>query len=210
MPSDPRVDAEDRAARDDVGDVDQLPALADVAPLRPGLELERLGVGRGQRRRPLGQLAVSEAATAGPMVDEVRRGLALRRRNAPGLRRGVHEHAPCRGAHPSHRLEEVADAVGAVGVLAAVALVSRGLDDAHAVEVGVHLVGHDHRQRRPDPLTHLGAVGHDLHPARGVERQEQVEAKGARVAGGGAGARGAQAEDERSRRDPSAPGIHAG
>ncbi len=198
-PRDAGVDAELRPARDDVGHVHQLPALADVAPLRPGLELQRRRVGGGQRRGPLRQLAVAEAPAAGPVVDEVLGRLALLDRDAPALRRRREQQLAGGGSDLAHRLEEVADAVGAVGVLVAVALVGQGLDHAHAVEVGVHLVGHDHGQRGPDALAHLGAVGHDLHLPRSLERHEQVETERLGVGGRRRRALGAQAEDQRPR-----------
>ena len=157
-----------------------------------------LGSGSGQRRRPFRKLAVAQAAPARPVMDDVRRGLALRGGNSPVLRGCAHQHAPRGRADLPHRLEEVADVCGSVGILVAVAFVARRLDHAHAIEVSVHLVGDDHRQRGPHPLSHLGAVRHDLDAAFRVERQEQVEPERPRVGGRAPHRLGAQAKNERT------------
>src|SRR5262249_56834501 len=63
-------------------------------------------------------------------------------------------------------LEEVPRAARAVGILVAVALlITRRLHHAHALPVGLELVGHDHGHARAHALPHLGAVAHDGHGA---------------------------------------------
>ena len=133
------------------------------------------------------------------MVHEMQGRLAFPRRDAPGLCRGLFQHVSRRGPDLAHRLEEVANAVRAVGVLVAVALVGQSLHHAHPVEVGLHLVRHDHGQRRLDPLSHLGAVSHDLHLPGSVHGHEEIEAKGGSVGRGRTRISGTQAQYERSR-----------
>jgi hypothetical protein len=90
-------------------------------------------------------------------------------RNAPRPRGGLLEHRARGGAGHAHRLVEVPDRTGAVGVLRAVLLVANGLDDLHARPVGVEFVGHDQRQRRPRARAHLRPVRDDLHEAVGQD-----------------------------------------
>ena len=80
-----------------------------------------------------------------------------------------------RRADLAHRLDVVAHAARAVGVLVAVLrLIARRLDDLHARPVGLHLVGDHHRQAGPRAGAHLGAVGDDRDRAVGGDRDEDM------------------------------------
>ena len=109
------------------------------------------------------------------MDDLVVLGLHGRRIDAPTRRRRLLQHLPHGGAALAHRLQEVADAARSVGVLVAVSrFVARRLQDFDARPVGLHLVGHDHRQAGARPRTHLGAVGDDRHLPRRIDRHEHM------------------------------------
>ena len=90
-------------------------------------------------------------------------------RNAPALRRSLFQHQPRGRAAQTHRLDEVADAARAVGVLVAVFhLVAFRLPDADFRPVGIELVGNDHRQGRARRTrAHFGTRRDDVDdPAR--------------------------------------------
>ncbi len=163
----PRVDAVLRLAGRDVAAVDQLDLpLADVAELRGVLQTERLPGRDGLLGRGLGQGPVAEAPARRPMHDLVVLRLDLGHRHLPLGRRRRLQHGAGGRAAAAHRIEEVARAARAVGVLVAVALlVPRRLDDLHALPVGLQLVGDDHRHPGPHALSHLGAVADDRHRA---------------------------------------------
>ncbi len=105
-------------------------------------------------------------------------------------------------------------AARSVGVLVAeLDLVAMGLLDAHARPVGLHFLGHDHRQAGADAGAHLGAVRDDGDDAVGRDRDEHarihhgavrhlVGAGLVRGAGLGATSRGRR---ERSRRSAPRP-----
>ena len=86
------------------------------------------------------------------------------------------QHLPRRGATLAHRLDEVARAARAVGVLVAVGLlVTRRLHHVHAGPVGAHLVGKHHRQagaRRA--RAHLGTRRDDIDNAVLADRHEDL------------------------------------
>ena len=110
------------------------------------------------------------------MHDFVEARLDLVGVDAPALGGGGLEHLACPGAHLPHRLDEVAHAARAVGILVAVGLlVARRLDDAHARPIGIELVGDDHRQRGArGAVTHFGAMRDDGNDAVLVDRHEDV------------------------------------
>ncbi len=162
-PGEPGVDAVLRLAGRDVAGVDQLQlALADVAELRGMLQAQGLPGGDGLLGRRLGERPVAQAPSGRAVDDLVVLRLYLAHGNLP-LRGGRRlQHGAGGGAAAPHRVEEVAGAARAVGVLVPVALlVPRSLHDPHALPVGLELVGDDHRHPRPHALSHLGAVADD-------------------------------------------------
>ena len=95
--------------------------------------------------------------------------------DAPALRCGGLEHLPGGGAALAHRLDVMAQAARAVGVLIAVfLLVTRRLHDAHARPIGFQLVGDDHRQAGARAGAHLRANSDDGHGPVGRDRDEEV------------------------------------
>src|SRR5437879_13792784 len=71
-------------------------------------------------------------------------------------------------AAATHGLEEVPRTARAVGVLVAELLLVAGrLRNAHALPVGLELVGDDHRHAGPDALPHLRTVADDRDGAVG-------------------------------------------
>ena len=100
----------------------------------------------------------------------------LAERHLPGIGGRHLQHQPRGGAAQPHRLDEVAHAARAVGVLVAVgALVAWRLHDAHARPVGVELVGDDHRQGSArGTVTHLGAMGDDRDDAVAADGDEHL------------------------------------
>ena len=83
------------------------------------------------------------------------------------------EHLARRGPAAAHGFEEMTRAARAVGVLVAEALfVARSLYDAHALPVGLELVGHDHWHARAHALSHLGTVADDADDTVGADRDE--------------------------------------
>ncbi len=152
-----------RLARRDVHRVDQLQlALADVAEVFRVLETQR-----GPRRHRLAggglrERTVSETTAARAVDDLVILGGHLAHRHLPAIGGRGLEHGARGGATAAHRLEEMAGAARAVGVLVAELLLVTGrLGDAHSLPVGLELVGDDHRHAGPDALPHLRAMADD-------------------------------------------------
>ena len=151
-------------------------ALADVAERARFLELDLVGCRHGLRSRGLRQLAITELSPGGLVHDLVQTRLDLGGGNTPLLGRGRLQHGPRGSSALAHGLDEVADAARAVGVLVAVGLlVARRLHDAHARPVGLHLVGHDHGQRRSCGAgPHLGARCNDADDTVLADRDEHL------------------------------------
>ena len=151
-------------------------ALADVAEGARILQLDLVRRPAPAARSPPPPARRSRAC--GPTACARPRGSAPRTSptvDAPALGGGLLQHLPHRGAALAHRLDEVAHAARAVGVLVAVfLLVARRLHDAHARPVGLHLVGDDHRQAGAHAGAHLGAVRDDGHDAVGSIDDEDV------------------------------------
>ncbi len=160
----------------DVGQIDDRDvALADVAELGRLLEGNALERRRGQRRGGSGEFAVADLLAAGRVHHEVILRTHFGVGHGPGDGRGLLEHLAHGGTAGAHRLHEVADAAGTVGVLVAVLLlVARGLNDLDLGPVGFHFVGHDHRQARAGAGTHFGTVRHDRDGAIRRDRHEDV------------------------------------
>jgi hypothetical protein len=114
-------------------------------------------------------------------------------RDTPPLRRDGFQHMPhCRAAF-AHRLDKMAHAARAVGVLVAVfLLVARRLHDLYARPVGLELVGDYHRQAGARAGAHLGAVRDDRHKTARIDRDEytRVADDAARHLGGTGGVGG--------------------
>ena len=146
---------------DDVGDADG--ALADVAEGARLLELDLVGRRHRQGRCGNGELAVPELAPGGLVHHLVQLRLHLGNGHLPLGGRRLLQHRPRRGAALAHRLDPVAHAARAVGVLVAVgALVAWRLHHAHARPVRLKLVGEHHGKRGAGgPVAHLGARGDD-------------------------------------------------
>ena len=167
----------DRLAGRDVVEVDDADcALADVAEGARILELDLVGCGNRQAGRGGGELAVTQLAPARLVHHLVQLRLHLADIDLPlgGGRRLQHQ--PRRGAAVAHRLDPVAHAARAVGVLVAVGtLVTRRLHHAHACPVGLQLVGEDHRKRGAcRAVAHLGAGRDDAHRAVAGDRDEHL------------------------------------
>ncbi len=171
-----RVDAIDRAARGDVEEIDDLDVLlAEIAEGRLVLELDPIGGRRRQGAGLGGELAIAEFSARGLVDDLVVLRLDLGDIDAPAFGCGGFEHLPCRGAALPHRLDEMAQAARAVGVLVAVfLLVARRLPDAHPRPVGLQLVGDGHRQAGARPGAHLGAMRDDGDDAVGRDRDKDM------------------------------------
>ena len=179
----PRVDAVPGLAGRDVPRVDRLElALADVAELRRVLELDRIPGGHRLRGGRFCQRAIPETAPGRNVHHLVVLGLHFADRHLPALGGGRFEHLARGGAAAAHRIEEVARAARAVGVLVAVALLVAGrLHHAHALPVGFELVGDDHRHAGANALAHLGAVADDADDAVRGDRDEHQRVVGPAV-----------------------------
>ena len=115
------------------------------------------------RRRALGQRAEIEAPAARGMDDAVVLGLDLGDRHAPAGGRFLLEHHAGRRGDAAKRLEMMAHAARAVGVLVAEArLVALRLQDLYATQIRFQLVGHHHGPAGADALAHLGADAQEI------------------------------------------------
>ena len=170
----PGVDAVLGLPGHDVRTVDELElALADVAELRRILEADSVARRHGHLRGRLGERAVTELAAGRTMHDLVIPRLHFADRHFPLRGGGRFQHLACRRAAAAHRIEEMARAARAVGVLVAEALLVAGrLHDAYAPPVGLELVGDDHRHAGAHALTHFGAMADDADDAVLADRDE--------------------------------------
>ena len=124
-------------------------ALADIAEGARLLQLQGIERRCRQRRRIGGEFADSRACCPRPDARLHASALDLVDVDAPAFGSGSLQHLARAGADLAHRLDEVADAARAVGVLVAVGLfVARRLHDAHARPVGV-----ESRRRRSSAAT---------------------------------------------------------
>jgi len=95
--------------------------------------------------------------------------------DTPAFGGGGLEHPSRRRAAFAHRLDEMAQAARAIGVLVAVSfLVTRRLRDAHARPVSLEFVGNRHRQAGARTGAHFGAVRDNRHEAAGIDRDENM------------------------------------
>src|SRR2546425_474720 len=102
--------------------------------------------------RPTGSACASRRRPATRRSSATRTPMAL----------GARATSSSRCAAAAHRLEEVARAPRAIGVLVAELLLVAGrLRDAHALPVGLELIGDDHGHAGPDALPHLGPMTDD-------------------------------------------------
>ena len=169
------VDAVDRRSVHLGPQVPPWDALADIAELVGGLQ--RWVVWDRELRGAVNQLAVGQSASRARVNDRARLGLDLVDRNPPLVGRGLHEHLPRRGARLTPDLEMIPDTPTApVGLAAGDGVrverrVGRRLLDADLGEVGVQLVGDDHRHRGQGTLSHLGHRVDDRDDAVAVDRQ---------------------------------------
>ena len=114
------VDAVLAAAGDDIRAVHQLHlALADVAELRGLFQAQRLARRHRQAGSCDGERSVAESALRRPVHDLMVERLHFGDGNPPARGRGLLQHGPRGGAAAAHRLEEMAHAARAVGVLVA-------------------------------------------------------------------------------------------
>jgi hypothetical protein len=179
-----------RLAGRDVEQVDHRDvALADVAEGARLLEAQLVDVGRRHCGGVGGEFAVAELAAGRLVHDLVEPRLDLRDGNAPAPGGGGLKDVARPGADLPHRLDEVAHAAGAVGVLVAVGLlVARRLHDLHPRPVGLKLVGDDQRQGGAGGAgAHLGAVRDDVDGTVLLDRHEDMRV-GHDAMGHGAGA----------------------
>ena len=108
------------------------------------------------------------------MHDLVVLGFDFAHGHFPALGGGRLQHRARRGAAATHGLEEVPRTARAVGVLVAELLLVAGrLRNAHALPVGLELVGDDHRHAGPDALPHLRTVADDRDGAVRGDRHER-------------------------------------
>src|SRR6185437_2769689 len=150
-------------------------ALADIAELRLGLELDRTGRRRWHRGGIRRQLAVAELLARGFVDHLVIHRLDLAYRHAPSLGGGGGEHGAAGGAALAHRLDEMPGAARAVLVLVAVLhCVAGRLDYADALPIRLELVGDHERQRGAASRAHLRAVADDRDDAVGRDRDEDM------------------------------------
>ncbi len=133
--------------------------------------------------------------------------------DTPLRRRGLFQHPPRSRAALPHRLDEMAQAARAVGVLVAVFLLVAGrLLDMDAGPVGLELVGHHHRQAGARAGAHLGAMIDDGHDAAGVDRDKDMrigDHPAGKLGGAGGVGEGSPRRQEFGGEDEAAGGQHA-
>ncbi len=169
------VDREELLARHDLQVVDAGDRRADDRVLRRILEAKGGEGGQRHRGGRSRHFAVAHAAARGAMVDASGRCRALGGRDIP-LRGGSgDQQMTSGGADLTHRRPVLRRGQTAAGKLHTVLrLIDVGLFDAHRRPVGVELVGDDHRQHRPNPLTDFRVLRHDGHDAVGRDADERV------------------------------------
>lgn len=110
----------------------------------------------------LSDSAVSEGALGGGVMDLAVFGDTLRDGCFPTVGGGLGEDFACSGSGFAKEGVKVSDAFGAVGILAAIAGISEGLDDLDIFPRDIEFFGKDHREGSTDALTHLGAMADQL------------------------------------------------
>ena len=184
------VDAVVGLADDEVGVVDAVRFLADDGELRRILERDVFR--HVDLRGGLGELAERRFLRA--VRDDAVADRDLLRVDAPLRRGGADEHRPRGRAGLAHRRPHRPHAAAAARPHAAVLLVEVGLTDADVLPLRIHLLGHDHRQRRAHALAHVGLRHVDGDEAVGADLDERAE--GMRGIGDRCRSRELQAEDE--------------
>jgi hypothetical protein len=186
------IDAEQGLARHDLLVVDAGDALAEQSILGSRFQRHRRGIGHGQSRGELRELAVRGAAIRGLVSHRAVSGSQLARRHVPALRCRLHEHRTRDGAGLTEPVPIGRHGRRAARDLRTVELeADRRLLDTHVVPLRVELFRDDHRQRRLDALPDLGvlreqhdrAVGPHLNERIGRERDVARLRRGAPGAG---------------------------
>ncbi len=176
------VDAVLRGAVHLARHVDPTDVLADQAELRLRyrfhLDLRRLGRDRGESS----DLAVGQSPARLLVQDHSRLRRQLCDRNPPVARSILDQHVAHLGAELPQAVEVAGDGRAARGVLLASKQripveLAGGIcrHDLYLRPVGVHLVGHDARQRGERSLAHLGRRRHDGDSAVGMEGNVGVD-----------------------------------
>ncbi len=152
-------------------------AFGDVAPVGWFLELELVFLGNVEFGCGSGEFAVAQFAAAFGMYDGVGFGCALGGGDAPLLSGCLNQHPASGGAALAHGVKEIADGMGAIGVLIAVAVIADGLIDNDLFPVGVQFVGDNERQRGADYGAHFRAACDDVDCAVGFDAEKNIGVK---------------------------------
>ncbi len=180
------IHPEDCFAGDNVVLVHRGNLLADVAVFLRLLEAEIGLRGDGKRGGDRHQFAQRGAAVGGGVRDPAHTQRHFGCRHTPLLRGGAFQHQPRGGARLPHRLHEVTDGTGAVGVLRAEPGIADRLLHAHGLPIHIEFFGDHQRQRGPASGAHFGPVrgDHDLAIGLKAEVDAGLPAGGGRCAVG--------------------------
>jgi len=176
-----RVHAEDSLARTYVVKIVTLDPLADITPSRLFLELQIFFPGNRQLRCGRGEFAIAKAPIGCRMHDSVQIGDALSGRNFPLLCRGLDEHEASGRTGLPHNFIEVANGMGAVSILVAIARIAESLLNLDSLPVGIEFIGYYERKSRANLRAHFGASGNNVDRPIDVDSNKHAGTKTGRI-----------------------------